>query len=77
MKPRGNVTRSPKQGYQWPHKKDLCPPKIILKKEDNNSDAFSLHFSPPFIFPQTTDQNRVLNTGMMTAADDHHLTFIA
>ena len=20
--------RRPKQGYQWPHKKDLCPPKI-------------------------------------------------
>ena len=24
-------TRSPKQGYQWPQKKDLCPPKKILK----------------------------------------------
>ena len=21
LKPRGDVTRSPKQGYQWPHKK--------------------------------------------------------
>ena len=21
-----------KQGYQWPHKKELCPPKIFLKK---------------------------------------------
>ena len=30
---RGDITRSPKQGYQWPHKKDLCPPKkIFLKK---------------------------------------------
>ena len=29
--PRGDVTRNPKQGYQWPHKKDLCPPKIFLK----------------------------------------------
>ena len=27
LKPRGDVTRSPKQGYQWPHEKDLCPPK--------------------------------------------------
>ena len=25
LKPIGDVTRSPKQGYQWPHKKDLCP----------------------------------------------------
>ena len=27
LKPRAGVTRSPKQGYQWPHKKDSCPPK--------------------------------------------------
>ena len=27
LKPRGDITRSLKQGYQWPHKKDLCPPK--------------------------------------------------
>ena len=32
LKPRGDVTRSPKQVYQWPHKKDLCPPKIFFKK---------------------------------------------
>ena len=32
LKSRGDVTRSPKQGYQWPHEKDLCPPKIFLKK---------------------------------------------
>ena len=25
FEPRGDVTRSLKQGYQWPHKKDLCP----------------------------------------------------
>ena len=28
LKPRGDVTRSLKQGYQWPHKKDSCPPKF-------------------------------------------------
>ena len=33
LKPRGDVTRSPKQGYQWPHKKDSCPPKIFKKKK--------------------------------------------
>ena len=33
LKPRADITRSPKQGYQWPHEKDLCPPKIEnLKK---------------------------------------------
>ena len=29
LKPRADVNRSPKQGYQWPHKKDLCPPKFF------------------------------------------------
>ena len=32
LKPRADITRSPKQGYQWPHEKDLCPPKIKKKK---------------------------------------------
>ena len=31
LKPR-EVTRSPKQGYQWPQEKDSCPPKINFKK---------------------------------------------
>ena len=30
--PRGYITRNPKQGNQWPHKKNLCPPKILTKK---------------------------------------------
>ena len=33
LKPRGDVTRSLKQGYQWPHKKDSGPPKILKKKK--------------------------------------------
>ena len=32
LKPRADITRSPKQGYQWPHKKDLCATKILKKK---------------------------------------------
>ena len=32
LKPRADVTRSLKQGYQWPHEKDLCPLKMFLKK---------------------------------------------
>ena len=30
LKTREDITRSPKYGYQWPHKKDLCPLKIIF-----------------------------------------------
>ena len=32
LKRRADVTRSPKQGYQWPHQKDLCPTKTFFKK---------------------------------------------
>ena len=28
-----DVTRSSKQGHQWPHEKDLCPPNFFFKKE--------------------------------------------
>ena len=31
LKPSADVTRSSKQGYQWPHKKDLCPPNLFKK----------------------------------------------
>ena len=31
LKPRGNITRSPKQGYQW-SQKWTCVPKNVLKK---------------------------------------------
>ena len=41
LKPRGDVTRSPKQGYQWPHEKDLCPPKIKKKSADRLSVVLS------------------------------------
>ena len=29
---RADVTRSPKEGYQWPHKRDSCPPKKFNQK---------------------------------------------
>ena len=32
LKSRADVTRSQKQGYQWPHKKDLCHTKILKIK---------------------------------------------
>ena len=32
LKPRADITRSPKEGYQWPHKKDLCPPIFFFLK---------------------------------------------
>ena len=33
LKPRGDITRNPKQGNQWPPYKELCPSKkFFLKK---------------------------------------------
>ena len=37
LKPRADVTRSPKKGYQWLHEKDLCPPKIKKNKKTNDT----------------------------------------
>ena len=39
LKPRADVTRSPKQGYQWPHEKDLRPPNFFFKKTNNNNST--------------------------------------
>ena len=38
----GNVTKIPKQGYPWPHKKDLCPLKIKKKVSGNISAATTM-----------------------------------
>ena len=47
LKPKGDVTRNLKQGYQRPHKKDSCPPKIFKKKEKRiteiNADIEVVH----------------------------------
>ena len=43
LKLRGDVTRSPKQGYQWPHKKDSCPPKYFLKKVNLSHCKLFIH----------------------------------
>ena len=52
LKPRPDITRSPKQGYQWSHKKDLCPPKILKKKR------ISMQMGPSPIQPdKQTDRN--------------------
>ena len=40
LKPRGDVTRSKKQGYQWPHKKGLmCSKNYFKNLKNNNNDS--------------------------------------
>ena len=45
LKPGADNTRSPKQGYQWPHKKDWCPPKIKQENKQNWQCSQSLDFN--------------------------------
>ena len=70
LKPRVDVTKSPKQGYQWPHGKDLCPPNFFIKKlylrapvhfstnpwSELNDSEFSLNFK----FCQSTTMSTAL-----------------
>ena len=39
LTPRGNITRNPKQGYQWPPKKDMCVRQKLLKKKKKVCDV--------------------------------------
>ena len=41
LKPRADVTRTPKQGYQWLHKKDSNPSYKIFLKNDELTGYFS------------------------------------
>ena len=55
LKPRADVTRSPKQGYQWPHKKDMRPPKI--KKENvRNVNNNEVKIWPPIKIVEQKDR---------------------
>ena len=40
LKHKADITRSPKQGYQWPLKKDSCPTKILKKRKIDNPVIF-------------------------------------
>ena len=44
LKPRANVTWSPKQGHQWPHKK-ICPPEFFKKSYKAERMAFINYLS--------------------------------
>ena len=51
---RANITRSPKQGYQCPHEKDLSPPKNIFKNKNKKKiwHGFSETLGGIALFPQ-------------------------
>ena len=50
LRPKGDFARSPKQGYQWPHKKDLCPQQIADGEPILQSVFVFLFQSPVTIF---------------------------
>ena len=47
-----DVTRRPKQGYQWPHKKDSCPPKIFTARIRRMGEGNVLTRVCPSVCPQ-------------------------
>ena len=47
LKPRGDVTRSPKQGYQWPHKWTCVQQKIFKKNNKKKQQNKYLSLLPP------------------------------
>ena len=48
LKPRGDVTRNPKQGYQWPQNRtcECVPAKKTLKKKKNSINTTGLRIKP-------------------------------
>ena len=59
LKPRADVTRSPKQGYQWPREKDMCPTKTLTKKnkktKKKNNELFA-YLGSQMIYPLPSSQ---------------------
>ena len=49
LKARTDIFRSPKQGYQWPNKKDMCPPKNLKKKNVSKSQNISAKTSETIV----------------------------
>ena len=44
LKLRADITRSPKQGYQWPYEKDLCPPKKFKEKHNVHNNVHNVKY---------------------------------
>ena len=55
MKPRADVTRSPKQGYQWPHKRTYVLQNLFKKIDIGIKDKIKFewnfweHFGTPLV----------------------------
>ena len=45
LKPRADITRSPKQGYQWPREKDMLSYKVFKKKKKKKKKILLLFSS--------------------------------
>ena len=55
-----NVTGSPKQEYQWPHKKDLCPPKIEKHLQAKVLSPIFIYRKMQYILGRKKDLNSTL-----------------
>ena len=65
LKPRGDITRSPKQGYQWPYKKDSCLLKTFKKKKKKKTkqeleEVKSVRYNPIFTTAENTSPKKTV-----------------
>ena len=59
LKPGDSVTRTSKKGYQWPHKKDLCPSNIFKNWRFLSFELYSISFSGGY-FPPVASSVRII-----------------
>ena len=53
LNPRGDVTRNPKQGYQWPQKRTCVSTKNFKKKKKSLKEVLVLLFCSPTYLTQS------------------------
>ena len=66
LKPWGDVTRSLKQGHQWPQKWTCVQQKFFLKKKSNIIYWFSTYIIFHWLFEQITEQKTGNNVSKFT-----------
>ena len=61
LKPRSDIyiTGSKKQGYQWSHEKDLCPPKILRKRKIKSVHISNFLCQPSSYVKQKCNQYKI------------------
>ena len=73
LKPRGDVSRSPKQGYQWPHKWACVQQKFKKKKSNQHQQTRKISSTVISIPLHYHQRLRVLNIGYILNETNTHV----